>query len=34
VPRNTDRNPRTLYPFRLLDSRKWSGERHSLPPIK
>jgi hypothetical protein len=34
VPRDTDRSPRTFYPFRLLGSRKWSGERHGLPPIE
>jgi hypothetical protein len=32
VSRNTDRSPRTFYPLRLLGSRKWSGERHGLPP--
>jgi hypothetical protein len=34
VPRNTDRSPGTLYTSRLLNSRKWSGERHSLPLIE
>jgi hypothetical protein len=34
VPRNADRAPGTFYVPRLLDSRKWSGERHGLPPIE